>query len=470
MTRKLALKTLCAAIGLTLGHSALAQDQNLPSSFSAPLGIGSVPFDLLPPGARSLGLAGAFTAVADDATASEANPAGLTSLTRPEVSIHLRNTSFDLTRYNGDARYANRYDGNSVPAGQFPLYTEASGDTSAIAFASYVYPFDNGAVSIYYQNTGKIRNDSEHTAESTTFYDFFEFTNDIDLNAQTVGLSGAYRINDMFAIGASLRSSSLSLSYLNRAVGRYLFDLEGTPPNPASATDVLSFERSMDDSDRDITFNLGLLINPGGKLSAGIVYKDGGTYTLNARSAFSARVGLTGQPLVVDLAGALDDDIDVSLPDVLNVGIAYRPTDTWLVSFDVHQTRYSQLPPLPAASLIFGSPAPDAVNVGTAQNPIYTVGRLDNSTTFHLGAEHSWLFAGDKMMGLRTLTLRGGVFNEDDLGPYNNEGNLEGTDTKDTHFTIGLGGTFNDNKFQVDLAAEFSEDTDNIVLSAIYRF
>ena len=39
------------------------------------------------PGARSLGFGGAFVALADDATAAFANPAGLAQLTKPELSV-----------------------------------------------------------------------------------------------------------------------------------------------------------------------------------------------------------------------------------------------------------------------------------------------------------------------------------------------------------------------------------------------
>ena len=53
-----------------------------PTIFSAPLPSGS--------GARALGIAGAFTAIADDATAASWNPAGLTQLERPEFSFVYR--------------------------------------------------------------------------------------------------------------------------------------------------------------------------------------------------------------------------------------------------------------------------------------------------------------------------------------------------------------------------------------------
>jgi hypothetical protein len=53
-----------------------------PTIFAAPLPSGS--------GARALGLAGAFTAIADDATAASWNPAGLVHLERPEASFVVR--------------------------------------------------------------------------------------------------------------------------------------------------------------------------------------------------------------------------------------------------------------------------------------------------------------------------------------------------------------------------------------------
>jgi len=47
-------------------------------------------FDFLNPGAKSLAVGGAFAGLADDATATFANPAGLTQLGASEVSIEFR--------------------------------------------------------------------------------------------------------------------------------------------------------------------------------------------------------------------------------------------------------------------------------------------------------------------------------------------------------------------------------------------
>ena len=70
------------ALALTTPPPREARSFRPPSIFSAPLPTGS--------GARALGFAGAFTSIADDATAASWNPAGLVQLKRPEVSVVYR--------------------------------------------------------------------------------------------------------------------------------------------------------------------------------------------------------------------------------------------------------------------------------------------------------------------------------------------------------------------------------------------
>src|SRR6185295_7207422 len=53
--------------------------------------LSGLQFNFGNPGARSLGMGGAFIGLADDASAAEANPAGLTILRKTEISIEGRN-------------------------------------------------------------------------------------------------------------------------------------------------------------------------------------------------------------------------------------------------------------------------------------------------------------------------------------------------------------------------------------------
>lgn len=78
------------------------------------------------PGARSIGLGGAFVAIADDATAAFANPAGLIQILRPEISIELRGTA-------------------SKTDTEFDLAHGVSG----LGFFSFVYPSRSWAFALY---------------------------------------------------------------------------------------------------------------------------------------------------------------------------------------------------------------------------------------------------------------------------------------------------------------------------------
>src|SRR5204863_6634438 len=53
--------------------------------------LSGLQFNFGNPGARSLGMGGAFLGLADDASAAEANPAGLTILRKREVTLEVRN-------------------------------------------------------------------------------------------------------------------------------------------------------------------------------------------------------------------------------------------------------------------------------------------------------------------------------------------------------------------------------------------
>ncbi len=65
-----------------------------PAGVSAQEAVVPLQFSFSDPGARSIGFGGAFVALADDATAAFANPAGLVQLLRPEVSIEGRRWSY----------------------------------------------------------------------------------------------------------------------------------------------------------------------------------------------------------------------------------------------------------------------------------------------------------------------------------------------------------------------------------------
>ena len=104
-----------------------------------PQPIVNVQFSFSNPGARSLGFAGAFVALADDATAAWANPAGLVQIVRPEVSLELRHWSYSSPYVSGGrVRGEPTGFGLDTVAG---LRTERDNyDVTGLAFLSFVYP------------------------------------------------------------------------------------------------------------------------------------------------------------------------------------------------------------------------------------------------------------------------------------------------------------------------------------------
>ena len=94
---------------------------------AGPLAFGQTTIEppIVSPGARSLGLGGAFVAVADDATAAWSNPSGLMQLARPEISLEGRGWSEDR---------------NGVASNE-----------SSLGFLSFVLPRQKWSIAVYAQ-------------------------------------------------------------------------------------------------------------------------------------------------------------------------------------------------------------------------------------------------------------------------------------------------------------------------------
>jgi len=126
---------------------------------------------IVSPGARSLGLGGAFVAVADDATAAWANPSGLMQLARPEISLEGRSWSEDR---------------EGVASNQ-----------SNLGFLSFVLPRPNWSIAIYAQ-----------TLTSLEFPTRWQANNEFDplsgLVIGNFGVSAALRLSDSVSLGFGL--------------------------------------------------------------------------------------------------------------------------------------------------------------------------------------------------------------------------------------------------------------------------
>ncbi|MEM9532249.1 MAG: outer membrane protein transport protein [Pseudomonadota bacterium] len=480
MKQKLA--SAAALLFLACG-SALAQPQDgppqnrvSPDSFGAPA-VGSLPIDVLPPGARALGLAGAFTAVADDATAAEANPAGLTILSQPEVSLHVRNSDYSLRFVDLEALDSTTFGG---PSGE--LIKTFDDSSTNVSFASYVKPFDRWTFSAFYGNQLDLT--AATPSESVfdpNFIDTFVSDNALAAEIDGFGLSAAFRLTDTVSVGLTVKRTELDLFSSDRYTVEDFNDLEfifGDPDIGIGSfqdfadviDDVGTVESLLDGDDSDTVFNLGVLVNPNGRWSFGAVYKQGAEFSIPGFASVNRSVTCPGTDNLSLFCQAVFDLVDpqviadlnssgieaqtqsVVIPDRLTLGLALRPSDTLLISLDLNLIEYEDLPdPRPFG---LGGLAPEEFR------PVVAAEQISNEINYHVGVEKVFPLSGNGLLDV--FTLRGGVFEENDFDGF------RVLDSSERHYTFGLGAVLRN--LQIDLAYESSDDVDNIVLSGIYRF
>jgi hypothetical protein len=517
------------AVGLTFLLSAmaplLAQPPQLPPPPDRIGGFFSIPFNFDPPGARALGMGGSFIAVADDATAAETNPAGLVNLTRPEASLHARASAHEtpivslagelglaIANGNRSLQRLGPIDRGSTRGNAFADETVQvlDGSSENLSFASYVHPFRKVTFSVYYQRDADFETTTgTFQAYDDFFGDLFEAQQSASFAMESFGLATGFRVGRRVSLGASVRQTQADLSSLLRYEQQFYSDFEfnrlirnnggvlefaGLPLEFASLSSLVALgmtdnqitEQSVRGDDDDITFNAGLLINPGGKYSFGLVYESGGDFEFSGLDTTSrqlasragtgvfdfvrfAQSGGQVRQLVPLSCAYIDEEsrfffgrpfecgpissssrIAIESPDVIGAGFSWKPNAQLRIAVDARQIGYSVLE---------APPPPDVALRPTPFSPSALLEPIDDEIAIHLGMEHIW-FLGDRTD--RLFVVRGGTYSDPDHDGFRN------IDSDDDHFTVGLG--FQVKNLQIDVAGDFGKFVDRALLSMVYRF
>jgi len=208
-------------------------------------------FSFSNPGARSMGLAGAFVALADDATAAYANPAGLVQLVEPEVSLEGRVWSYSTPFIVGG-----RADG--VPTGigldTIPglVEGESTADYSGLSFVSFVYPLSRWSLAFYAHRMAKFESSSSTQglfADGSTFVGTDRWSDtpgSSSLEIITFGFSAGYRVIDSLSLGFGLlKGMSSCARFFYRATTRSISRLVWAWfSNPFKSTSASTFRIS----------------------------------------------------------------------------------------------------------------------------------------------------------------------------------------------------------------------------------
>jgi len=374
-----------------------------------------VQYNFAPPGARSLAMGASFIGLADDATASESNPAGLTILTKPEVSAHFRYSSYDT-----DAP-------NTVIQTGFETFNDKVGSPS---FFSLVYPLKGAAVSAYYQRSADFKSHSffDGVIPGTSLPNYDQV--DTRFKVENIGVSAAFKLGAKASIGGSVRSTRVGIDSIQKTTF------------PQDSTGVL-FEGFVapDATKSKVTWNAGVLLTPVSQISIGAVYKKGASYDFSTDFVIDVTDGVQ----TVDISRQ-NQPIPIRIPDVYGGGIALRPTESFTFLADVVRVRYSQ-----------ADPGPGFLNL-YQQNGEGGREALADATEFHVGGEYTWAGGSDWL-----FAVRAGYYSDPD------HDGLAALDSKQNHFTAG-GGVVVKNRLQVDVAGNFAKNIKEGLLSFVVRF
>ncbi len=444
MKRQLTLAIGAALLGITGTAFAITDTET----------NASIPFNLANPGARSMGMGGAFLGLADDATAAYTNPAGLTQLATPEVSAEVRHTEYSLPYVNGGSATVGPFNGSGLNV------SNADSSQNNLSFLSVVFPHDRWSFAFYRDELVHFNTDFASVVAGETVADVgtaFPIAARADLKIVDYGFSAAWKASDAVSLGAGLSYYSFDI---DTSINRY-----GFAPSFTDTTVALN-RQSQFGSDNDVGFNLGARFVFSEHWSAGLNYRRGPSFSYRGTSEALANViqnsngtftpTATAAQIVTDLK-----DVRFKVPDTFGAGLSWHPTDALVVNFDADYIQYSQL--THGIQSLFGTDATLTSHLS-----------IPNGTELHLGGEYTFTQMS------HPFSLRAGVwhdprhsieFNGDpgaDLGAVGLATLFAGGQGPQNHYAFGLGWAFT--KFQLDAAADFSDVTDTFSVSAVYHF
>lgn len=382
-------------------------------------------FDFSNPGARSLGFGGAFAGLADDATAAFANPAGLVQLARSEVSLEGR-------WWQRSPRFLAGVPGGPTGDGTGVVLGRAESDAAGPSFASVVVPRGAWSFAVYGHQLSRFEIATEFEGFSSddpvplpgVFSPTLEER--VDLDIVSAGFAVARSLGDRFSVGLAVVRSDISLTSSN---GASFDDFLGPGPffpgTPLPSEGFRS-DRELTIDDDDWTVQAGMLWRAAEGLSAGLFYRQGA----EGKGRLHEEVELFGAVSESEGTGTF------SVPDVWGAGAAYRiPGGRWTFAGEVDRVAYGGL--LRAEI--------DGEQVEALDYP--------DAWEYRLGLELA-------LLGRRPIV----AFR---LGGWQSDGDDLFGETVG-HLALGLG--IAARQFQIDLAADFSDEVDTGSASLIYAF
>lgn len=392
-------------------------------------------FDFSPPGARSLGLGGAFLALADDATAAYANPAGLLQLHRPEVALEARAAAFE-TRYVDGGSFngtptgsaATLADGSNIDALPDLAENSSTSRTAGISFFSVSYPRRDWAVALFRHELTRFAATIERSAGF-----FFStpgaagqevrrraapLSAELDLVIDDIGLSAAYRLSDQFWIGASVQAFRFRFDAVTHrfrgqsASGETRFD-----DDPEIYTPANEFDSHLQTGDSTAWSGAASFLwsSADRRHRVAGIYRPGPEFAFDYRFLFGEAAeseGVAADPAEQLEALRRTGGGTFRVPDSWGVGWVFEPRSNWLISTEVRRVRFSELAPranvLKDIRFAGGEPLGCCAGAGALPDEGYNAGKdsmqlfeVDDGYELHAGVEWARPRASGNVLALR---------------------------------------------------------------------
>ncbi len=365
------------------------------------------------PGARSLGFGGAFLALADDATAAFANPAGLGQLLEPELTFEIRGQLIPTAESRDD-----------------PLVIASEEEGTLLAFGAFVYPWKRWAVAAY--SNGFANAAEERLIQGAAATRAFSIVAFNEFMIDSTGLSASYRLTEDLSIGAGVALWEGTLT----AVRDSTLTGEGfLGPGERRLTVITTTD------DADLSFNAGILWRFADQWRLAGVYRGGPEFSLLSEVS-AGTLPLDQLPVTVRRFPFL-------LPDTLGLGVAYKTLgETLTLSFEWDLVRYSRL-------------------LDSLDSPDRSSFELDDGHELHLGFEYV-IVRSRPVIALRLGAWREPAHRLRYLGgdPVNRATFRGGEE--ESHFAMGFGLAFD--SLKLDFAFDDADRIKTGSFTMIYSF
>ena len=319
--------------------------------------LSKVSFNLTNPGGKSIAMGGAFTAIADDATAALVNPAGLGLISSIEFAVSGKRTDEKLglvtARSTATGLLAAPYPGIET------MNVDRDARAAAVDFAGVVVPvsrrlvaaltyaenlrFEGDAGDGGYQYLELRDNRSGDATRRDFLFQYREFGS-VSLRNRLLGLSLAYRVSERVRVGGGVTLNQASFDLLGDASGPHRI----TSHNYLSPTaeEILTTTMRVDGvSGTKLGYLMGIHVDllPDGALTLGADYRS---------SPRNDGTLVIGGYIPTALSGQTSRPFSFRVPRDAAAGLAAHPMPGLTIAAEVQWVAYGDIfdRPLPVVS------------------------------------------------------------------------------------------------------------------------